>query len=1487
MVKSAYSNQQTFPRTNNKLGLANQFIAKLLMVTLFTMSLPASFSPAMAEPTPETWVTIPVQADPILQNLTIPRNAATKGMWSTLKDWPLNGLHANVLPDGKVMTYGSPTAQPGNQIARTFDIWDPTLGFGENSHKTTERPQVQNSFCSAAAFLPNGTLLISGGNDSKTSTIFNPISAAAETSPHELAANRWYSSMITLPDGRPLMLGGMYPYAETMFENPDQAIAQGLPSMTPEVYETSTGWRSLLGAYNRDAFGADYLRTSFPHAWVAPNGLIFGVSSDKMWYLDVEGNGRNGEITYTADYKTPYSAEKPVNAGSTSVAVMYAPGKILIAGGNGAWVNDGLPASNLATVIDINGETPTLTEQAPMTYPRRFANGIVLADGKVVVVGGSQFGNANGPAAVYAAEIWNPSNGLWTVGAEASVFRGYHLTALLLTNGTILAAGAETLSAEIYYPPNLFETVNGNSVLANRPVIKAINQRSFAHEASLKLDMATNQTVNQLVLVGLGMTTHAFNTTQRRIPLSFTQSSNRLTSTIPNANLTPPGYYQLIALNAKGVPSLGAIIAIGQGVSAPNDPVEAYTPPNLAEDINATLINSGGTANYSATAEAGTTYSWNFGDGAASTEFSTNATISHTFTKSGVYVITLTALSATGAFTTRTFLQAVGTANTGGNPRNSSPIAFEARTNLTARIWSVNPDNDSVSVIDSATKRVISTINVGQSPISVAIAPDGRIWVTNKDSATISIISPTSLAIVQTIALPRASQPHGIVFSPSSGEAFVVLEAAESLIKLNQTTGVEIAKVALGSHPRHLAISANGLQVLVSRFITKPLVGESTATVNTTSSGADVLAVNTSTMAVSKTIILYHSNKEDGPTQGGGIPNYLAAPVISPDGKTAWVPSKQDNIKRGMLRNQFNLDFQNTVRAIASNINMFTLSENIDKRIDFDDSSVGSAAVFHPSGVYLFVALETSRQVAVVDAVRGNELFRVDVGRAPQGLAISADGNTLYVHEFMDRSVGFIDLKPLTTKGLLNLDETHITYTVNAEKLPPQVVLGKQLFYDAKDTRLASNGYMSCASCHSDGGHDGRVWDLTGFGEGLRNTISLKGRAGITHGNLHWSANFDEVQDFEKQIRDLAGGLGLMSDEQFNTGTRNEPLGDKKAGVSNDLDELAAYVNSLNTFANSPNRSATGALTDGGALGKRIFNQQCASCHSGNHFTNSSDATTLTNIGTIKPASGTRLNALLSGIDVPTLRDVWNTAPYLHDGSAATLENAVNAHNNLTLNSQDLENVVAYIKQIGGEETVIIPINELPTVTIQTPARDVSLYQGDAYNIVATANDADGTITKVEIYYNGNNLLSTQTTAPYAIGGSTSGVPIGVYAITARAYDDKGGVTTSAPVVITISPPDANNILPTVAITTPTTDVTLNQGQEYNIAATANDADGKITKVEIYYNGNGLLSTLTAAPYAISGSTAGVALGSYPITARAYDDKGGVTTSAPVVITIK
>ena len=146
-----------------------------------------------------------------------------------------------------------------------------------------------------------------------------------------------------------------------------------------------------------------------------------------------------------------------------------------------------------------------------------------------------------------------------------------------------------------------------------------------------------------------------------------------------------------------------------------------------------------------------------------------------------------------------------------------------------------------------------------------------------------------------------------------------------------------------------------------------------------------------------------------------------------------------------------------------------------------------------------------------------------------------------------------------------------------------------------------------------------------------------------------------------------------MSDSSFHTGTRSQPLGDRKAGLSADLDALAAYVGSLKTFDTSPHRAVDGSLSAAATAGREIFQaQNCATCHGGTTFTGAATGLAPQNIGTIKPSSGQRLGAALTWIDMPTLRDVWRTAPYLHDGSAPSLDAAVRAHNVVSISDGDL-----------------------------------------------------------------------------------------------------------------------------------------------------------------------------------------------------------------------
>jgi hypothetical protein len=101
-------------------------------------------------------VTIPEVEDPLLANLVVAGDAAEKGMWSATQAWPLNGLHSVLLPNGKVLTYGTPTGAPAAQDGRFFDVWDPAVGFGGASHRTSAVANRVNSFCASAAFLPDG-----------------------------------------------------------------------------------------------------------------------------------------------------------------------------------------------------------------------------------------------------------------------------------------------------------------------------------------------------------------------------------------------------------------------------------------------------------------------------------------------------------------------------------------------------------------------------------------------------------------------------------------------------------------------------------------------------------------------------------------------------------------------------------------------------------------------------------------------------------------------------------------------------------------------------------------------------------------------------------------------------------------------------------------------------------------------------------------------------------------------------------------------------------------------------------------------------------------------------------------------------------------------------------------------------------------------------------------------------------------------------------
>ena len=102
-------------------------------------------------------IVVPRYADPLFTNLTIPATAATQGMWSKVYNWPIVPIHAAVLPDGKVVTYGANIAE-AVQDGRYFVVWDPRMGPSAGAFKVSPNPEYVDSFCSSGVLMSDGTL---------------------------------------------------------------------------------------------------------------------------------------------------------------------------------------------------------------------------------------------------------------------------------------------------------------------------------------------------------------------------------------------------------------------------------------------------------------------------------------------------------------------------------------------------------------------------------------------------------------------------------------------------------------------------------------------------------------------------------------------------------------------------------------------------------------------------------------------------------------------------------------------------------------------------------------------------------------------------------------------------------------------------------------------------------------------------------------------------------------------------------------------------------------------------------------------------------------------------------------------------------------------------------------------------------------------------------------------------------------------------------
>ena len=457
------------------------------------------------------------------------------GQWSDVFDWPIIGIESILTPDGKILSYG--TDELGQQgAALIYDVWDPAT----NTHYTLPNKTPTDMFCSAAIVVPStGKIIITGGDarpmghtnmgvaDVNVFDYRDMSVSASEDGP--MSYQRWYPTVVELANGKVLVLGG--------------CDMTGAGVGMPELYTPGVGWKSLTGANSKAISDAWF----YPRAWLESDGKVLLFTGAGVLALDPSGNGT---LTKVADLPFTTVGEFP--------AVKFAPDKVLILDNQGgAWV------------MDMSGGVPTFQQTGSLGEVRNWSNAVVLADGSVMVSGGSDV-SYEITGAHNEVQIWNPQTGVWTTGDEAAIPRLYHSTTILLPDATVLSLGGgapgplTNTNGEIYKPGYLF---NDDGSLATRPVITdAPDSIKQQQEFTIAVDDASS--ITRLTFIKTGAVTHSLDMSSGMVDLDFRAGpdNNTLIVVVPtNSNVLAPGNWMLFAFNDHGTPSVAATISVGLG----------------------------------------------------------------------------------------------------------------------------------------------------------------------------------------------------------------------------------------------------------------------------------------------------------------------------------------------------------------------------------------------------------------------------------------------------------------------------------------------------------------------------------------------------------------------------------------------------------------------------------------------------------------------------------------------------------------------------------------------------------------------------------------------------------------------------------------------------------------------------------------------------------------------------------------------------------
>ena len=550
--------------------------------------------------------------------------------------------------------------------------------------------------------------------------------------------------------------------------------------------------------------------------------------------------------------------------------------------------------------------------------------------------------------------------------------------------------------------------------------------------------------------------------------------------------------------------------------------------------------------------------------------------------------------------------------------------------------YAVNQTADSISVLDIRARTAIDEMPVGPRPSHADISPDGRLlYVSNQYGDRVEVVNLKDRRVVR--ALEAEHEPYGVTLSPDGKKLYVAESISDTVSIFDTRNGKRLSRAHSGRGPRFIARTSDGSKLLVSNGMSRDV---------------SIFAAESGKLLETRGL------------GKGALPRQI---TLSSDGKWAFVVHLISHDEQVPTQPERGRIHSNGVSVLALDRPGHRVTLCLDKLLAGAANPWGAAV--SPDGSRLYVTLAGVHEVAIVDLKKTlaivNEtspdkvsILEEDVellekrgfarrvtagGIGPRGAAFSPATGEILVANYFSDTVSVLDAETGAVRAVIPLGKPVPMTTWRK---------GEMLFNDA---RIGFQHWFSCASCHQeDATTDGLNWDRTnGWGGNTKNVKSLHDINDTPPAMWHGVR-----EDMDAAVQSGQRFLGFLPDPE-----------NHKA--------LLAFIGNPKRAPNPYGKDRYKGPRERGRT--HFYNARCDACHPPPLFTDQKPH----DLGFGKPSDRT------PRFDTPTLREVYRTAPYLHDGRARTLKELFTLHNGDGLHGEtrgfsdsEVDELVAYIKSL-------------------------------------------------------------------------------------------------------------------------------------------------------------------------------------------------------------